>query len=102
AEWEARVAQLARHELRLPDGEIGGDGDEFTFRRLIRNRCPRVGADGLGIAILQIAAAVATADDVGLELGVAAGTVADHHAAIALTSRPSSSVGSGRIAIGRV
>jgi hypothetical protein len=41
-----------------------------------------VGRAGLGVLILQLAAAVATANDVGLELGVAAPAVADHHAGL--------------------
>jgi hypothetical protein len=78
-EWDAFAAQAARHQLRFPSREVRRDGHEFTVRCLFLNLRLTVARGGLGILILQLAAAVATADYVGLELRVAARTVANHH-----------------------
>jgi len=78
-EWDACAAEAARHELRFPSREIPRDGHEFTVRCLFLSLCSTVVRGGVGILVLQLAAAVATAHDVGLELRVAAPTVANHH-----------------------
>jgi hypothetical protein len=78
-EWDARAAEAARHQLRFPRREVGRDGHEFAVRCLFLNPCSTVVRFGVGILVLQLAAAVATANDVGLELRVAAPTVANHH-----------------------
>jgi hypothetical protein len=78
-EWDARTAEAARHELRFPRREVGRDGHEFTVRCLFLNLRSTVVRGGVGVLDLQLAAAVATVNDVGLELRVAAPTVANHH-----------------------
>ena len=77
--WDAGAAEATRHELRFPSREVPRDGHEFTIRCLFLNLCSTVVRGGVGILVLQPAAAVATADDVGLELRVAAPTVANRH-----------------------
>ena len=81
-EWDARAAQAACHELRFPSREVPRDGHEFTVRCLFLNLCSTVVRGGVGISVFQLAVAVATANDVGLELRVAARTVANDHACI--------------------
>jgi hypothetical protein len=77
--WDARAAEATRHELRFPRRQVGCDGHEFTVRRLFLDLCATVFRCGVGILVLQLAAAVATPHDMGLELRVAAPTVANHH-----------------------
>jgi hypothetical protein len=81
-EGDAGAAEAARHELRFPSREVPRDGHEFNVRCLFLNLCSTVVRGGVGILVLQLAAAVATANDVGLELRVAAPTVANDHARI--------------------
>jgi hypothetical protein len=81
-ELDAGAAESAGHELRFPSREVACDGHEFNVRGLFLNRCLTVARGGVGVLILQLAGAVATANDVGLELRVAAPTVANHHARI--------------------
>ena len=79
-ERDAGVSQAARHELRFSSREVPCDRLEFTLRRPVLDPCLILDRGGIGILILQLAAAVATANDMRLELLVAAATVADDHA----------------------
>ncbi len=86
-ELDACAAESAGHELRFPSREVACNGHEFNVRGFFLNRCLTVARDGVGILILQLAAAVAAANDVGLELRMAAPTVANHHAGFIAVSR---------------